>query len=58
MTWPAHWSNGRVPSLVSDVADPGTRAPWECRLGIYRTNPSVEPDMNRWETALEVRLDN
>jgi hypothetical protein len=29
---------------------------WACRLEIYETDPTVEPDMNRWTTTLAFRL--
>jgi hypothetical protein len=29
---------------------------WGCRLEIYETDPTVEPDMNRWTTTLAFRL--
>jgi hypothetical protein len=27
-----------------------------CRLELYKTDPAVEPDMNKWETELAFRL--
>ena len=42
--------------LAWDVADSEHGQQWGCRLEIYRTDPNVEPDMNRWETDLEFRL--
>jgi len=30
--------------------------PGTCRLEIYLTDPSVEPDMSKWETQLAFRL--
>ena len=38
---------------VTETAD-GQR--WGCRLEVYRTDPSVEPDMDKWETQLAFRL--
>ncbi len=35
-------------------SDAGER--WGCRLEIYLTNPSEEPDMNKWQTQLAFRL--
>jgi effector-binding domain-containing protein len=35
-------------------ADGGER--WGCRLEIYLTDPSQEPDMSKWETQLAFRL--
>jgi hypothetical protein len=29
---------------------------WGCRLEIYETDPTEEPDMNRWTTTLAFRL--
>jgi effector-binding domain-containing protein len=29
---------------------------WGCRIEVYRTDPTVEPDMNKWETELAFRL--
>jgi hypothetical protein len=29
---------------------------WGCRLEIYQTDPTDEPDMNRWTTTLAFRL--
>jgi effector-binding domain-containing protein len=29
---------------------------WGCRLELYNTNPSEEPDMGKWETELAFRL--
>jgi len=29
---------------------------WGCRLETYLTDPSEEPDMNKWETQLAFRL--
>jgi effector-binding domain-containing protein len=36
--------------------DRGTR--WGCRLELLLTNPAEQPDMNKWETKLAVRLAN
>jgi effector-binding domain-containing protein len=35
-------------------ADGGGR--WGCRLEIYLTDPSQEPDMSKWQTQLAFRL--
>jgi hypothetical protein len=35
-------------------ADGGER--WGCRLEIFLTDPSQEPDMSKWETQLAFRL--
>jgi effector-binding domain-containing protein len=35
-------------------ADSGER--WGCRLEIYLTDPSQEPDMSKWQTQLAFRL--
>jgi effector-binding domain-containing protein len=29
---------------------------WACRLEIYETDPSAEPDVNKWETVLAFKL--
>ena len=29
---------------------------WGCRLELYKTDPSAEPDMSRWETELAFRI--
>jgi effector-binding domain-containing protein len=29
---------------------------WGCRLELYKSDPAVEPDMNKWETELAFRL--
>jgi effector-binding domain-containing protein len=29
---------------------------WGCRLEVYKTDPAVEPDMDKWETELAFRL--
>ncbi|GAA4599724.1 GyrI-like domain-containing protein [Planotetraspora phitsanulokensis] len=31
---------------------------WGCRLELYKTDPAVEPDMDKWETELAFRLDD
>ena len=29
---------------------------WGCRLEVYNTDPTEEPDMSRWEAELAFRL--
>jgi effector-binding domain-containing protein len=29
---------------------------WGCRLEVYRTDPAIQPDMDKWETDLQFRL--
>jgi effector-binding domain-containing protein len=48
------WAAGQ--GLSWDVS-PGERGErWGSRLEIYFTDPSVEPDMSKWETQLAFRL--
>ncbi|MCE7004012.1 GyrI-like domain-containing protein [Kibdelosporangium philippinense] len=47
--------------LVNWAAEQGltldnTGQRWGCRLEILKTNPTVEPDMTKWETELAIRL--
>lgn len=39
-----------------DVEPSAEGEAWGCRLEHHETNPSDEPDMNRWRTRLEFRL--
>ncbi len=39
-----------------DMADTADGQRWGCRLEVYRTDPSDEPDLNKWETDLGFRL--
>jgi hypothetical protein len=38
------------------MSETGQGDRWSCRLEIYLTDPSQEPDMNKWETQLAFRL--
>jgi effector-binding domain-containing protein len=42
--------------LTWDVHDTAQGQVWGCRLEVYRTDPRVEPDMERWETDLVFQL--
>jgi effector-binding domain-containing protein len=42
--------------LTWDMTETENRQEWGCRLELYKTNPSEEPDMNKWETELAFRL--
>lgn len=42
--------------LAWDSADTDHGQRWGCRLELYKTDPTVEPDMNKWETELAFRL--
>lgn len=42
--------------LTWDMSPSEAGERWGCRLEIYLTNPSEEPDMNKWETQLAFRL--
>lgn len=44
------WAADRGENLDHD----GDR--WAARLEIYRTDPAVEPDLNKWETELAFKL--
>jgi effector-binding domain-containing protein len=48
------WAAEQGLSWDTQVTDRGER--WGCRLELYKTDPAVEPDMNRWETELAFRL--
>jgi effector-binding domain-containing protein len=48
------WAERR--GLRWDVTQTAGGERWGCRLEVYRTDPAVEPDMNRWETDLAFRL--
>jgi effector-binding domain-containing protein len=45
------WAEAR--ELAWDML-PGDR--WGCRLEVYRTDPSAEPDVSKWETELLFKL--
>ena len=42
--------------LTWDMSPSEAGERWGCRLEIYLTNPSEEPDTNKWETQLAFRL--
>jgi effector-binding domain-containing protein len=42
--------------LAWDVVDSDRGQRWGCRLEVLNTDPSVEPDMHKWETDLVFRL--
>lgn len=42
--------------LDSDVTATDAGERWGCRLETFRTNPAVEPDLNKWETEVSFRL--
>ena len=42
--------------LTWDMSPGAEGEVWGCRLEIYLTDPSVEPDMSNWETQLAFRL--
>lgn len=59
----------RLADVTADLLDWGTRKgftwdmtetenaqEWGCRLESYKTDPSAEPDMGKWETELAFRL--
>jgi effector-binding domain-containing protein len=49
-----HWAPKQ--GLSWDVAETDFGQRWGCRLERYKTDPRVEPDMNKWETELLFRL--
>jgi effector-binding domain-containing protein len=48
------WAADR--DLTWDMTETDHRERWGCRLEVYRTDPSVQPDMSKWETDLVFRL--
>jgi effector-binding domain-containing protein len=42
--------------LAFDMAERDGAEQWACRLEIYLTDPSQEPDMDKWETQLAFKL--
>jgi effector-binding domain-containing protein len=42
--------------LVWDMTETEDGQAWGCRLEIYKTDPSAEPDMSKWATELAFRL--
>lgn len=47
---------GDEQGLVWDRQDSPAGDAWNCRLEFYLTDPSEEPDMNKWRTDLAFRL--
>jgi effector-binding domain-containing protein len=43
-------------SLEWDMTETEDGQKWACRLEVYKTDPSEEPDMDGWETELAFRL--
>ncbi|TCO61007.1 GyrI-like domain-containing protein [Actinocrispum wychmicini] len=50
------WAAAQGLSWDMTATDGGER--WGCRLEQLLTNPSVQPDMSKWETRLQFRLAN
>lgn len=50
------WAASRGLTWDMTPTDAGER--WGCRLEMMLTNPSVQPDMSKWETRLMFRLAN
>jgi effector-binding domain-containing protein len=48
------WAAGQ--GLTWDMSPTEAGERWACRLETYLTDPSEEPDMNKWETELAFRL--
>ncbi|MFC7479361.1 hypothetical protein ACFQX7_03820 [Luedemannella flava] len=48
------WAEGQGLQFDYRLAEEGEV--WACRLEVYHTDPTVEPDMNKWETTLLFRL--
>jgi effector-binding domain-containing protein len=48
------WADDQGLEWDADETPAGER--WACRLEFYRTDPAVEPDMNKWETVLAFKL--
>lgn len=46
----------RAQGLKWDMSETDSGERWGCRLELYRTDPAVEPDMDRWEVELLFRL--
>ncbi len=42
--------------LEWDMSETDHDQRWGCRLEVYKTDPSEEPDMDKWETELAFRL--
>ncbi|MEU5864769.1 GyrI-like domain-containing protein [Nonomuraea sp. NPDC047529] len=50
LTWAAEQG------LTWDMTEKGGTEHWGCRLELYRTDPRVEPDLNKWDIDLQFRL--
>src|SRR5262245_28567757 len=48
------WAAGQ--GLRWDVSETDQGQRWGCRLEVYKTDPSQEPDPGKWETELAFRL--
>ncbi len=42
--------------LEWDMSETAGGQRWACRLEVYKTNPSEQPDASKWETELAIRL--
>jgi effector-binding domain-containing protein len=49
-----NWASAQ--GLTWDMSHTALGERWGCRLEIYKTNPSEEPDMTKWEPELAFRL--
>ncbi|MFE7135714.1 GyrI-like domain-containing protein [Streptomyces sp. NPDC057638] len=50
------WTERQGLTLDLTRSEPGGVERWGCRLESYLTDPREEPDPNRWETELALRL--
>jgi effector-binding domain-containing protein len=48
------WADAQGLELDASSAEDGEH--WGCRLEIYRTDPSEQPDATKWETQLALKL--
>ncbi|MFP3987084.1 GyrI-like domain-containing protein [Streptomyces sp. E11-3] len=48
------WAHAK--GLEWDMSHSDSGEVWGCRLESYKTDPRVEPDLNKWETELAFRL--
>ncbi|MHC0430662.1 GyrI-like domain-containing protein [Streptomyces sp. O3] len=48
------WAHAK--GLEWDVTRSEAGEVWGCRLESYKTDPRIEPDLNKWETELSFRL--
>lgn len=42
--------------VALDVSTEADGQHWECRLERYHTHPGEQPDMNKWETVVAIKL--